>query len=174
MCYYTLISLIPPPKYSSCSSIFWGMWTCLEVVPRSSLFLWTLPSRVHGSAAWQHSTVKDLTHKAGEEARDKSLYLEFHAERDWKQVQDLGNPEVGSQGQGTDTRGHMWEALSSCPFCTGQKESTGLIVFVVVKSIFFFFLYCWYFGMFPVLKTWTEKGGTTIRKRPVGICRWVG
>lgn len=70
--------------------------------------------------------------------------------------------------KGTDSRGHMWEVVSSCPLCSGQKESTGLTVFVGTSR------YCWNFCMFPVLKTWTDKGGTTIRKRPVGTCHWIG
>lgn len=177
MCYCTLISLIPPSKHFSCPSIFWGMWMCLQVVPRSGLFLWTPPSSVQGSAAWQHSTVKDLIYKAGEEFRDKSLYLELHAERDWKPVQapkgcsraDLGNPEGRSQGhrqQRSHVRGLVF---MSTLYWTERDHRPHRVCW---KSIIFW--YCWYFSMFLVLKTWTDNEGRAIRKRPVGMCHCVG
>lgn len=131
MCYYTLISLIPPSKYFSCPSIFWGTWTCLEVVPRSALFLWTPPSTVQGTAAWQHSTMMHLIHKAGEEFRDKA-YIWNYRQKETESMcrllraaeeQTLVTQREGAKG--TDSRGPMWGALSSCPLCTGQKESTG-------------------------------------------------
>lgn len=167
MCFYTQISLIPPSKHFSCPSIFWGMWTCLELYP-GVLFL-SAPCSVHGSAAWQHSTMKDLMHRASGKFRDKQLYLELHAERGWKQVQalkgcsraDLGNPGGRSQGhrqQSSHVRGLVFTL-----YCTG------LTVFVG-KSIIFW--YWWYFCVCPVLRTWTDKGGTAIRKRPVGMCHW--
>lgn len=88
----------------------------LGVAPRSAL---TVSSSFQGAASGQHSTTKDLTDKAGEEFRDKSLSLELHAERGWKQVQapkgccraDLGNPDGRSQGhrqQRSHVRGRVF------------------------------------------------------------------
>lgn len=142
-------------------------------VPRSALFLWTPPSSVHSSTAWLRSTVRDLTHKAGKEFRDKGLYLELHAERDWKQVQapkgcsraDLGDPDGRSQGhrqQMSHGRGFVFK--STLHWTEGEHRLT---VFVGKAIIFW---YCWHFYMFLALKTWTDEGG----KRPVGLCHWIG
>lgn len=149
MCFYTLISLIPPSKHFSCPSIFWGMWTCLELYP-GVLFL-SAPCSVHGSAAWQHSTMKDLMHRASGEFREKRLYLELHAERDWKQVQapkgcsraDLGNPGRRSQGrrqQSSHERGLVFtlywterEHRAHC-VCWGIHNFLVLMIFLCVSS----------------------------------------
>jgi len=89
---------------------FLGHVGMLGIVPKSTLFQWTLASNVQSSTVWQLSTIKDLIHKAGGEFRDKSLYLELHPERDRKQVLcrkgqsrvDLGNPDGRSQR-------HKWQ-----------------------------------------------------------------
>lgn len=49
----------------------------LTVVLKSALFLWIPASSVQSSTAWQLSTMKDLTHKAGELFIDGRLYWDY-------------------------------------------------------------------------------------------------